>query len=119
MSKYDARAAQSRGIGNDRSHRQCHGSLPAIVTAEMDAACPVVEMGDPQLLGSLSAVVKTGRKKRLCGRVSGKTRGRLNTFDLHMGTLGRQRETSHLNHVRFGGVTTLGWGWTRGGRGLG
>jgi len=119
MSEQHACTAQSRGVGNDRAYRDRHGGVPAIVTAKMDAACRFVEMGDPQLLGSLRVVVETRLEKSLRGRVSGEYCGSLDTFDLHFGTLGARCKTSQLNHVRFGGATTIGLGWTRDGRGLG
>lgn len=114
MSKHDTRTAEARGIGNDRSYRQGDGLAPAIVAAEMDAACPVIEMSDPQLLGRLNAVVETGGEKGLRGRMPGQDRGRLRTFDLHAGTLSVARATSHFNRVRFGGDTIDRGGWTRG-----
>lgn len=118
VGKDDPSTAQSRGIRNDRAHRQRHVGFAAVVAAEMNAAGPVVEMRHPQLLGSLSAVIEAGCKKSLRGRVSGKDRGRSGAFDFHADKLGTPIATAQFNHVRFGEDRTTDRGWTRASRQL-
>lgn len=87
MGEDDAGAAEAGGIGDDLAHRQADRVMVTVVTAQMDAARGLIEVGDEQLLAA-GPVIEAGREESARGVVAGKDRGIFGTLNLHRAKLG-------------------------------